>query len=67
MATRAGSAAASVVATAARAPFHDVSVSPDSVRTSGVVRRSSELMVSKPKRPLSHSQPQLTGSLSTPR
>ena len=35
-------------------------------RTSGSPRRSSLLTASKPKRPLSQSQPQLTGSTSTP-
>ena len=35
-------------------------------RASGAVSRSGEATASKAKRPLSHSQPQLTGSLSTP-
>src|SRR6478672_10229521 len=51
---------------ASRAVFHEVGESPDSLRTSGLARRSSDLMDSKLKRPRSHSQPQLTGSLSTP-
>ena len=42
-----------------------LSVSPSS-RTSGSPRRSSLLIASKSNRPLSHIQPQLTASLSTP-
>ena len=40
---------------------------PSFPRTRGVVRRSGEDRYSKPKRPLSHSQPWLVGPLSTPR
>ncbi len=60
----------SALATAARATVHEVSVRPDSwdsPRTSGVVTRSGELTASKLNRPRSHSHPQLTASLSTPR
>ena len=53
-------------ATASSAADHEVAVSPPSRRISGVSRRSSEFTDWKLKRPRSHIQPQLTGSLSTP-
>ena len=57
-------------AAASRATFQRagarVEPAPEPERISGSVRRSSEATASKEKRPLSHSQDQLTGSESTP-
>ena len=58
------------LAAASRATPHGASLSPSAApvtRRRGVVSRSSALLASKPKRPLSHSQPWLVGSASTPR
>jgi hypothetical protein len=54
------------VTVAASAAFQLVGTRPVAERTSGSVRRWSLLTDSNPKRPRSQSQPQLTGSLSTP-
>ena len=62
----ASSASRTNAAATPSAPFHDVSAKTDSPRTSGAPRRSAELTASKSNRPRSHSQPQLTGSESTP-
>ena len=62
------SAAASLMAAAAldSATPHGTADRLSPWRTRGAPRRSSLLTDSKPKRPLSHNQPQLTGSMSTP-
>ena len=51
---------------ASSASFHRAATSESPERTSGATKRSSCLIASNPKRPLSQSQPQLTGSESTP-
>jgi len=64
------SAGAASSASAARVSASDQRVVvrplPPGVRTSGSPRRSGWLTTEKSKRPLSQSQPQLTGSTSTP-
>ena len=54
-------------ATARSASYQVAGTSSPSLRTMGSARRSSLLTDSKAKRPLSHSQPWLTGSASIPR
>ena len=61
-----GSAFESASPAAAKASDHDAPISSSRLRTSGSSSRSSCSIASKENRPLSHSQPQLTGSMSTP-
>src|SRR5688572_30069286 len=65
-ATLSAVAARSASAPAERASPHGTSTRAPPRRASGRPRRSSLFTDPNPKRPLSHSQPQLTGSTSTP-
>ena len=55
------------LAAASNAADHVVGTSVSPSRTSGSVTRSGLFSASNPNRPRSHSQPQFTASLSTPR